>query len=439
MADPDQARAPAKIHEVLRPMVPLLVGAALLMGASGLLTSLIGLRATLEGFRALEIGLITSAYFAGFLLGAQVGASWIQRVGHVRAFAAFASIASMMVLIHVLVVSVPVWVVARLLVGACVAGLLVTMESWLNRTTPTAARGRVLSAYMVVNVGAYALAQVLLLLGPVGSFELFALVSIMLSAALLPVILSRRAIAEVVQVDPLPLRRLARRAPAATVASAMAGLTWGAIAGWSPVVAAMLDLTDLEITAFISSFMIGHLVLEPVVGAVSDRVDRRLVLLTITSIATVVSVLAVLVDPQPSLLIPLGLVIGGTTLPMYSLSIALAGDWLRPEEMVAASGTLVRLNGFGAAMGPLLASAATAVAIGGFYGVVALGTTATAVACAVLLVRAGYRPPRVPYIGMIARGSLTATLGSMGRAASTVRGQARIRPRGARRGGTDPM
>lgn len=403
------AQPPLTTRQALWPVIPLLVGIGLLMGASGLQSSLVSLRASFEGFRGLEIGVIASSYFAGFLAGAKLGTAWIRRVGHVRAFAAFASIASIMVLLHVLAISVPVWIVARLLTGVCLAGLLVTIESWLNRSAPRGARGRVLSVYMVVNVAAYAVGQLLLVVAPIESFELFAIVSVMLSAALLPVILSRRAKVEVVEVLPLPLRRLVERAPAAAVASAMAGLAWGAIAGWSPVVAARLGLRGIEVTAFIGLFMVGHLLIEPLVGSVSDRFDRRLILTTIASLGTGAAALGVLAGTQATLLILLGILIGALTLPMYSLSIAVAGDNLEPQELVAASGALVRINGVGAASGPLLAAAATAASISGFYVLLAAGSALTAVAGTTLLLRAGYRPPRVPYIGMIARGSNTAT------------------------------
>ncbi len=422
MASPGQTitRSTVDTREVLWPVAPMLVGVGLLMGANGLLASLVGLRASFEGFRGVEIGMIASAHFAGFLVGARLGATWIRRVGHVRAFAAFASTASMMVLVHVLAVSVPVWVVARLLVGACVAGLLVTIESWINRNAPSAARGRVLSTYMVVNVGCYAAGQALLLAAPIESFELFAVVSILLSAALLPVILARRTTAEVVEVHRFTVRQLVARAPAAAVAAAMAGLTWGTVAGWSPVVAATLGLRGVEISAFIGAFMVGHLLVEPIVGAVSDRFDRRIIATTIASVATAAAVTAAVAGTGTGELIVLGGLIGGAAFPLYSLSIALAGDHLRREEMVSASGALVRINGVGAAAGPVLASIGTDAALG-LYTVVALGTGVTALAGVFALLRAGYRPPRSPYVAMIARGSVTATRASLTRATDTVR------------------
>lgn len=417
-----QPAAPSSTREVLWPVIPLLAGVALLMGATGLQSSLVSLRATVEGFPSVAVGLVASAYFLGFLVGARLSASWIGRVGHVRAFGAFASMASVMVLTHVLAVSIPVWVVARFLSGICLSGLVVIIESWLNSSSPRHLRGRVLSTYMTVNLAGYATGQFLLPTFPIESFELFAIVSVLLSTALMPVVLSRRSNPEVVTISSMPMRRLAERAPAGVVASAMAGLTWGAIGGYSAVVAQQAGLVGIQLTLFVSAFLLGHLLCESVIGTMSDRVDRRIVTLVVAGLSSGVSVLAAMASGVPTLLIVLGVGIGGTTLPLYSLSIALAGDRLEPGEMVAASGTLVRINGLGAAAGPLLASAATASVLGvaGFYLLVATGAGVVALVSAALLARDGTLAPQVPYVSAAARATTTVTR-SMLRTSAAVR------------------
>ena len=398
-------------RDVLRPVIPLLAGVSMLMGATGLQSSLVSLRATVEGFPSLSVGLISSAYFLGFLVGARLSATWIGRVGHVRAFGAFASIASVMVLTHVLAVSVPVWVVARFLSGICLSGLVVIIESWLNGSTPRHLRGRVLSTYMTVNLGGYAIGQFLLPVAPIESFELFAVVSVLLSLALLPVTLSRRSNPEVVTITSMPMRRLAERAPVGVAASAMAGMTWGAIGGYSAVVAQLAGLRAFPLTLFVSAFLLGHLLSEGLVGAMSDRLDRRLVTMTVAALSTGVTITAAMLSGMPTLLIVLGIAIGGTTLPLYSLSIALAGDRLEASEMVAASGTLVRINGLGAATGPLLAAAVTASPLGvaGFYLLVSAGTTVVVLVAGAFLVRDGTLAPQVPYVRAAARATTTVT------------------------------
>lgn len=398
--------------QALWPVLPLLGGVSMLMGATGLQGSLVSLRATVEGFRAAEVGVVASAYFLGFIVGARLSSNWIRRVGHVRAFGAFTTIASALVLLHVLAVSVPVWIVVRFLSGICLSGLVVIIESWLNSGTPGAVRGRVLSTYMTVSLGGYAAGQFLLVVAAVDSFELFAVVSVLLSVAGVPVILSRRANPPVTTFATMPVVDLVLRAPAGVLASIMSGLTWGAIGGYSAVVASLAGLTGFQLTSFVSSFLVGHLASEGVVGAVSDRTDRRLVILMISSTSTVLSVFGVFAGASSVVvMLLLGVAIGGATLPLYSLSIALAGDRLEPDEMVSASGTLVRVNGVGAAAGPLLAALMTASPLGvaGFYLLLAAGTALLATVCALLLVRDGLLAPRVPYVGAVARASTTVT------------------------------
>jgi MFS family permease len=414
---------PTTMRDAVWPVIPLLFGTALFMGATGLQGSLVALRGTVELFRAAEVGLISSAYFIGFVVGSRVSAAWIGRVGHVRAFAAFTAIASTLVLVHILAISVPVWMVVRLLSGMCVSGLVVIIESWLNGSTPSALRGRVLSIYMTANLGGYAAGQFLLLVAPVDSFELFVIVSVLLSAALVPVILSRRVNPPVVHPQSMPFLALVRRTPAGVTASAMAGLTWGAIGGYSAVVAAQAGLDGLQLTLFVSSFLVGHLLLEWVVGGLSDRLDRRVVLLLVSSAATGFAVTAaIMANGSVVVLLLLGVAIGGTTLPLYSLSIALTGDRLEPEEIVAASGTLVRTNGAGAATGPLLAALVTASELGvaGFYLLVAAGTTVVLALAAILLLRDGTLAPRVPYVHAVGRATEVVTR-TMLRTAESVR------------------
>lgn len=404
------------MREALWPVVPLLAGVSLLMGATGLQGSLVSLRATAEGFRAAEVGLVASAYFLGFLVGSRLSANWIRRVGHVRAFGAFTSLGSAVVLVHVLAVSVPVWVVARLLSGICLSGLVVIIESWLNSGTPRAVRGRVLSTYMTVNLGGYAAGQLLLAAAPVESFELFALVSVLLSVAMVPVILSRRANPPVATFETLPVRVLARRTPAGMTASVMAGVTWGAISAYAAVVASMAGLGGVWLTLYVSAFLVGHLAAGSVVGAISDRLDRRLVALTISGVATGLCVVAATqVEGHVLVVLALAVGIGGSTLPLYSLSISLAGDHLEPDEMVAASGTLVRTNGVGAAVGPLAAALVTSSRLGvaGFYLLVGVGTSVVAVVSLVLLARDGIVTPRVPHVRVVARATSTMTRSAM--------------------------
>ena len=131
----------------------LLLGMGMLMLANGLQGSLLGIRASSEGFSNTMTGIIMSAYFAGFLLGSTLAPRKLRRVGHVRTFAALASITSVCILIHALYVVPEVWIAMRFITGFAFAGLYVVAESWLNSQATNQMRGRLLAIYMVITYG----------------------------------------------------------------------------------------------------------------------------------------------------------------------------------------------------------------------------------------------------------------------------------------------
>lgn len=413
-------------HGLLRPVVPLLAGVALLMTANGLQASLVALRATAEGFGSAGTGVVASAYFVGFLVGAVTAGGLVRRVGHIRSFGAVGAIASIAVLVHVVSVTLPVWILARLLSGICVSALLVLIESWINGSVDNRNRGRALSAYMIVTTLGYIVGQALLGLAPVESFELFVLVSILLSAAAIPVLVSRRANPQATATVAIGMRTLIRRTPAGAAASAMAGLTWGAIIGWSAVVATRIGLGGSRVTLLVGAFLVGHALFEAPVGFLSDRLDRRLVLTLIAIVATVASLAAVVAGDRAAVLVPLAIVIGGATLPLYSMSIALAADRLEIDELVGASGALVRINGAGAAVGPLLVAVVSGGEPQGFFAVIAGGTGLVAVMGAALLLRRSSMGPRTVVPWLVGRATPDVAAAVMRMAAATRR---RDRPR----------
>lgn len=406
---------------MLRPVAPLLGGVALLMTANGLQASLVALRATAEGFGTAGTGLVASAYFVGFLIGALSAGRLVRRVGHIRSFGAVSAVASIAVLVHVISVTLPVWLLARTLSGICVSALLVLIESWINGSVDNRSRGKALSAYMIVTTLGYILGQTFLGLASVESFELFVLVSILLSAAAIPVLISRRANPHATATVTIGIRSLIRRTPAGAAASAMAGLTWGAIIGWSAVVAVRIGLAGTRISLFVGAFLVGHALFEGPVGFMSDRMDRRLVLTVIATLAAVAALVAALSGDSPAVLVPLALVIGGATLPLYSMSIALAADRLEVDELVGASGALVRINGAGAAVGPLLVAVVSGGEPRGFFAVIAGGTGVVALMGAALLLRRASVRPRTVIPWLAGRATPDVTAAAMRMAAATRR------------------
>ncbi len=332
----------------------LLLGMALLMIGNGLQGSLLGVRASLEGFPTTVTGLLMSGYYIGFLAGSTLAPKLVARVGHIRVFGALASLASTAILIHALLVLPVPWGLMRLISGFCYAGLYVVAESWLNNQATNQTRGQLLSVYMVVSLGGMGLGQGLLNAADPAGTRLFILVSILVSLAVIPMLLSARPgppFAALAKVSP---GALYRASPLGVVGMFGTVMAHGAFFGMGAVYGHAAGLSVPEISLLIGFWLLGGVVLQWPIGRLSDGLDRRLVLTAVTFAAALLALAAPLVlrRSEPGLLAVVALY-GGLALPMYSLLIAHANDVLKPEQMVQASGTLVLIGGIGASLGPV--------------------------------------------------------------------------------------
>ncbi len=212
-------------------IVVLLVATAVLLAGSGLFGTLLGVRASVEDFPTTATGLIMSAYFAGFILGAFLGVRIVAEVGHIRAFAAFAAVSAAIALLHVLWVDVLPWAVFRFVHGIAMVGLALITESWLNAKAAPGNRGRIFALYMVVNLSALAVGQLLLTTGEAASFELFALVAILFALSLLPTALVRVRTPVLHEPTGLGLGALLRLSPVGSVGCFAVGVVGGVPSG----------------------------------------------------------------------------------------------------------------------------------------------------------------------------------------------------------------
>ncbi|MBF0256320.1 MAG: MFS transporter, partial [Gammaproteobacteria bacterium] len=210
----------------------LLLGTALLLNGIGLLGTLVGLRASAEGFSVLQVGAVMSAYFLGFALGSWICPALIRRVGHIRAYAAFATVASAAAIAYPLIIDPLAWVILRMLTGLTLAGLYMAIESWLNVIAPNQFRGRLFSLYPAITLLALGTGQYLLFLGEVEGFDLFALITILISLSLLPIVLTRIDQPAQVETSSLSLRRLMQVSPLGLMTTFMAGIINGAAHYW---------------------------------------------------------------------------------------------------------------------------------------------------------------------------------------------------------------
>jgi MFS family permease len=340
---------------------PLFVALSLLMVGNGLQSSLIGLRANLEGFSTTVIGIVMTGYYVGFLGGATFVPRFVGAVGHIRVYAGLASLGSIALLVYTLFVDPSLWFGMRVVTGFCLAGLYIVAESWLNGVVSNATRGRVLSIYMVIVSGGLAAGQLLLNLADPAGYELFVLASVLVSMAVVPIALAPSNAPVVVPPErKLPFRDVFRVVPLGMSGVAISGLSGGAIFGMGAVWAANSGLGVGRISLLMGLSLIGGVVFQWPLGALSDQVSRRRVLLLATSVAAGAATLIWMVDASSPLTLAGIFVFGGFSFPMYSLSVSHANDALPPERMVSASAVLMFSNGTGAVLGPASASLAMA-------------------------------------------------------------------------------
>ncbi|OGA40514.1 MAG: hypothetical protein A3G24_18415 [Betaproteobacteria bacterium RIFCSPLOWO2_12_FULL_62_13] len=282
----------------------------------------------------------------------------MKRVGHIRAFAALASIASTTAIVHALVVDPWIWSLLRAITGFCLVGLYMVIESWLNVLAPNQHRGRVLAAYMAVTLVALALGQFLILAGDVKGFVPFALVSILLSLALVPIAMTRVEQPKAVEAPRLSLRHLYEISPLGVYGALASGLLNSAFYSMGAVFGQRIGLSEAEIAAFMSATIIGGAALQWPIGHFSDRHDRRVVLVVVCLFAAALATAAFLVVPRfHSALAVIGFLYGGLVFTVYGLSIAHVNDYLKPAEVLEATSGLLLLHGIGASVGPAAAGA----------------------------------------------------------------------------------
>jgi len=342
----------------IKPLIPLLIAAGILLGGNGLQGTLIALRGALEGFAPATIGFMGTAYFGGFLVGCLAITRIMKAVGHVRAFSALAAIASAGTLMLVLMVDPYVWSAIRFVSGFCFAGLFTVMEAWLNSGVRNEDRAQVLAIYRIIDIGSVTSAQFLIPVFGAEGFAIFAIMSILITLSLVPVSLGDRSNPAPPAEVKLDLPRVWRISPLACIGCVAVGLTNSAFRTLSPVYAEEIGMSITDVVTFVSVGIIGGALIQYPLGYLSDRWDRRSVLL-ITAICAMTAALALTFLAGDSALLNFGLVFifGSFAMPMFSLSAAHANDRAGKGEFVLVNAALMLFYSFGAIGGPFLASA----------------------------------------------------------------------------------
>tara|TARA_R110000868_G_scaffold7272_1_gene39752 strand:- start:3063 stop:4340 length:1278 start_codon:yes stop_codon:yes gene_type:complete len=339
------------------PVRSLLVAIFMLMAGSGFLSTLVSLRLERGGSGTLMIGAVATAYFAGLTVGALRAGPVVQRVGHIRAFAAFVSLLSASTLAYALFQNVLFWASLRFIDGLCVAGVFICLESWLNERAEPETRGSILAGYMIALYSGQALGQFLLNFGGTPSIP-FLIASILISLAVIPVVLTRIAAPMPGQNAPCTMRKLYTSSPLGFIGATTTGLMLGAFYGLAAIHVRRLGL-DLSQTAnFMSAVILGGVALQWPLGRLSDRFDRRRVIVMSFGATMAVCLALAMVDDIGLPLLALGGLFGGLSFALYPLCVAHTNDRLDPAACVAASGALVLLYSIGAALGPTGAAVA---------------------------------------------------------------------------------
>ena len=375
----------------LRQLAALLFSTAILITGNGLINTLLPVRAEIEAFSTLEIGLLGTVYFAGFILGCLNVPLLVHRVGHIRTFACLAGTASAAALAHVFMVDPIAWGVLRFIVGLGFAGIYVVIESWLNDRAGSTNRGAIMSIYTFISMCVLMAGQFLLMAHDPAGFELFALVAILIAAALVPVSLTRAPEPPRPATIGLDIAGLWRLSPVGFAGCLSVGLVNGSFWSLGPVFARRSGLDIDNLVYFIAGATLAGAVTQWPLGRLSDRIDRRFVIIAAALSAAGVGVLLGAWAPaSTALLIALSAAFGGFAMPLYAVSVAHANDFAEDTRFVVTAGGLLLLYGIGASLGPLIASA-----LMGVYGSGALFMFTTAVHVALALftiVRTTMRP-----------------------------------------------
>ena len=340
----------------LSPVAALLVAVALLSLGHGLLSSALTLRALGAGEDSSGVGIFMSAHFIGLLVGATTCQKMIMRVGRIRVFAAFASLMSVVSLVHLVVDNLIAWSLLRFMHGYCFAAIGVVVESWLNGHALPQTRGRILALYGVVSTLALGGGQLLLNFAPPSGFALLVLSSALASLSLLPIALTgtRREPIKISSVPRLPLAQMWRLSPLGVTGAVISGAVFASLLALGPVYGRDLGFSRSEIALFMAAPLVSSVIFQFPLGWLSDQIDRRYVIIGAAGCAALAAA-GLLMGGVFWQQWGLALLLGGFFLPLYPLCLSRANDEIGDSALLATAGAIMMLFAAGSMPAPLLA------------------------------------------------------------------------------------
>lgn len=344
--------------DILKQTKTALLSLFILILGNGLLMTLLPLRLHWQHAPAMVIGALTTSYYAGLVVGSFKVEGVIIRVGHIRAFAAFASLLSVICMCHGFWDNAWFWIVLRFFGGICTAALFVVIESWLLAKGTLQTRGQILSFYMISLYGAQAASQFLLNIGNKHSIIPFCIVSLLATLSVVPLAMTKAVTPEISEPSTLKLKSLYKASATGVVGSFTSGLILSAIYGLMPLFLGRSQVSVSQIAAMMATIVLGGMLLQYPIGRLSDKFDRRLMMIFVcllTIVASVTVIFSLKYDFKGLEYIALFL-LGGATFTLYPLSISQACDQLNPEDVIAGTQGLLLIYSIGASLGPVIAA-----------------------------------------------------------------------------------
>lgn len=344
------------MHDI-RPLIPLLLTAGILIGGNGLQGTFISLRGIEEGFSTSVIGMVGTGYFIGFVIGCVYVTKIMRAIGHIRTFSALAAIASAASIMMLLVIDPISWFLMRLVQGICFAGLFAVVESWLNARVTNATRARTLSVYRFVDLGSVTAAQYMIPLFGVSGFDLFAIIAMALSLSLVPISFADKSSPAPPKDVKFDIKVLWSVSPLATVGCIVIGLTNSSFRSLGPIYADGIGMSVTSIASFMSIGIFAGIVLQYPLGHYSDKLDRRVIILVSTIGALLASIFLAFLAGESEIANFIGIfAFGAFAMPLYSLCSAHANDHAAPGQHALISAGTLFFWSIGAVVGPLFAS-----------------------------------------------------------------------------------
>jgi MFS family permease len=358
------------MNKVIKNSWALFTGIGIMMIAHGLQGNLMGIRSVIEEFNFIATGTMMSGYYVGFFLGSHIAPKLVSRVGHIRVFAAFASMASLSILIIAAYVNPIVWTFARFITGMSVVSCFIVAESWLNDRANNRTRGKILSSYMFITYIGLATGMLLLNFDSPENYKPFILVSILLSIALVPILLTKRKAPKFKKISTMKLKDLYKTSPLGVVSSFCTGIIHSVIFTLTAVYAATMNFSIFEISLLLFLITIAGALSQWPIGYLSDLYDRRNIIIITTITSAIFCALIFIASVDALQLMYLATewgtsklmffifitIYAGASLSLYPLNLAHTNDFVPKEKFVAAGGGLQLIFGLGAIGGPIACS-----------------------------------------------------------------------------------